>query len=78
METLQFRLKDRPPRQQAINWLAKNCEIWPVVVDDETHTYRFHGWEFIESFEGVIYFANCIDAGITECEFLAAQKQVGT
>lgn len=76
MEVLNFRLKKKATRQQAINWLVLNCDIWPVTEDEESNAIKFHGWQFIESLEGTIYFADCIERGITEVEFLSARKKL--
>ena len=76
MSILNFRLNKKATRKHALNWLVLNCDIWPVVEDDESNAIKFHDWRFIESNSGTIYFADCIDRGITEVEFLSARKHL--
>jgi hypothetical protein len=36
----------------------------------------FNGWRFVLGTDGVVYFANCIDQGITEVDLLKHKKAV--
>ena len=69
MRILRFRLKKKATREQALNWLSLNCNTWPARgKDGKANSLQFYGWKFIESLEGVVYFANCIDRGITKAD----------
>lgn len=65
---LQFKIKERPSRLQAIRWLLINNISYP----NEKQLFEgigpclFHGWRFIKASNNVIYFADCIHEGITE------------
>jgi hypothetical protein len=67
---LKFRLKTRPNRWQAMSWLAVNFSLFPTEIPHEIGPELFYGWRFIQSTDGVIYFADCIHKGITEDELL--------
>ena len=69
-QILKFRLKNRPNRTQAIRWLASNFAEFPKEILGEIGPDLYFGWRFIVSTDGVIYFANCIDAGITEYDLM--------
>ena len=73
---VKFRLKARTPRARAMRWLKDNVKHWPTTrsigkygIGDEL----FHGWRFVDSRESGIYFANCIDQGISKAEFNEAR-----
>lgn len=63
---LQFRLKAKPSRDNAKNWLSNNLTEWPNSMINDIGDNIFHGWRFIRSTDGIVYFANCIDMGIRE------------
>lgn len=63
---VKFKIKGRITRKQAINWLSQKSFDW-----DSFHGVSeniFHEWRFIRSTDGEVYFANCIDRGITKSE----------
>ena len=62
-----FRLNDRPTRQQAKQWLSANRGTFPEMPTD-VGPVLFHGWRFVRGLDDAVYFANCIDPGITEAE----------
>lgn len=68
-KVINFRLKNRVSRRQALNWLISNYECYPMMQVGGIGDDVFHGWRFI-NVDGVDYFANCIDRGITEKEFI--------
>lgn len=61
---LLFRLKKKPTRDQAKQWLLQNYSSFPVLGDD-IGPMVFHGWRFVRGLDGIIYFADCISPGIT-------------
>ena len=63
---LNFRLKQRAGRSQALQWLACNFVSFPDIKGIGPDI--FHGWRFIRASDGIVYFANCINAGIVESE----------
>ena len=68
---IQFRLKSRPSRQQALQWLFHNYYKFPSLDGDKISSDEiFHGWKFIKGIDNVVYFANCIDSGITEYDLI--------
>ena len=70
-----FRLKKSPTRENALNWLRFFKIEFP---DDESFDDKFHGWRFIKGLDGIVYFANCIEPGITksELESIKTQKEI--
>lgn len=59
-------------RSQALNWLVLNSVYFPALSgSDPIGPDLFHGWRFVLSTDGLVYFANCIEAGITESELVA-------
>jgi len=62
-----FRLRYHPDRFQAVRWLSINKPTFHVE-NNGIGEDMFHGWRFIKSPEGIIYFADCIHAGITQDE----------
>ena len=72
---LQFRLKDSPNRLQAFRWLKFNDIDFPNDIENNIGEELFHGWRFIKSTDGIIYFADCIHQGITKTEFTASDNQ---
>ncbi len=71
-EILSFRLKIKPNRKQAMQWLRANISSFPDEVVGFIGPDMFHGWRFISAHDGAIYFANCIDPGISAFEFTNA------
>ena len=65
---IKFRLRKRATRNQALNWLLLNYDYFPLLRIGEVREDMFHGWRFI-NVEGINYFANCIESGISEKEF---------
>ena len=65
---IKFRLRKRATRNQALNWLVNNYQLFPMMKIDEISRDIFHGWRFI-NVSGINYFANCIESGISENEF---------
>lgn len=68
---IQFNPKKRPSRQQALQWLSQNYEIFPnfgmtVICSIEI----FNGYRFTVGVDGEMYFANGIYPGITEKELI--------
>jgi len=63
----------RPSRERALAWLAQSGRQFPAAEDLENGVGDevFHGWRFVHSStDGLVYFANCIDRGISESEFI--------
>jgi hypothetical protein len=67
-QILIFKSKNRPSRLQAMRWLAVNCIEFPKDIHGEIGPSLFHGWRFIRSTDGTIYFADCVSKGISEFE----------
>lgn len=66
----------RVSRAQAMNWLANSCLSFPSLTEESPATPdMFHGWRFVLGSDGVVYFANCIERGITQVE-LTSFKEV--
>lgn len=65
-QILEFRVKERPSRLQAMRWLAANNILYQKEIPGEIGPSLFHGWRFIRSTDGVVYFADCIHPGIAE------------
>lgn len=62
----------RASREQAMNWLVQSSTKFPELSEQDPATAEvFHGWRFVLGTDGVLYFANCIEPGITEAELLA-------
>lgn len=76
MNIIKFKLKNRPTRQQAIQWLAQNYDKFPTVNNFISENI-FHGYRFVVGYDDITYFANCIDEGITENELLNLKKRFG-
>jgi len=70
---IEFRLNYLPPREQAKHWLSENLMEFPAMKEDIGPNI-FHGWRFIRSVDGIVYFANCIDRGITEQEIMSLKN----
>jgi len=51
-----------------MGWLRQNYSEFPESDGIDTGQSVFYGWRFIRGLDGVMYFANCIDRGITEEE----------
>lgn len=62
-----FKPRSRPTRQQAAQWLAMNYPKFPDM-QENIGTNLFHGWRFVRGVDEILYFANCLDYGITEAE----------
>lgn len=66
---VRFRLRCSATRQQALNWLRSSISRFP---NNPGHNGigedLFHGWRFIAGLDGHVYFANCVEPGITESE----------
>jgi hypothetical protein len=67
-QILIFKTNKRPSRLQAMRWLVVNNIEYPKDIPGEIGPNLFHGWRFIRSTDGIIYFADCISEGITEFE----------
>jgi hypothetical protein len=67
-QILIFKANKRPSRLQAMGWLAVNNIEYPKDILNEIGPNLFHGWRFIRSTDGIIYFADCVSQGITEFE----------
>lgn len=65
---VKLRLKKPVSRKQAMSWLAKNVQNYPEMKNSDISEDIFHGWRFVRGTDGIVYFANCIDAGICEDE----------
>lgn len=65
---LKFRLKRKPSREQAINWLVQNNIKFPTVLDNEIGPDTFHGWRFVRGLDGIMYFGCGTHPGIIEDE----------
>ena len=75
-KVIKFHLRERPSRQQALQWLSLNYKKFPnfgmtVICSVEI----FHGYRFTVGIDGEMYFANCIDPGITEEELIKFQSK---
>jgi len=66
---IKFRLR-KVSRNQALNWLRLNKITFPTFKESYIGDDLFNGWRFIAGIDGVMYFANCIDKGICEIEYL--------
>ena len=75
-KVLSFNLKTTPSREHVKNWLVNNCDSWPVSMVNDISGDMFYGWRFIRSTDGLVYFANCVDAGISEHEINAVTKRI--
>jgi len=73
-EILRFKLRYSPKRDQAKIWLKGNIKNFPSDVKNHIGEDLFHGWRFISSTDGKIYFANCIEPGIGFEEFEELDK----
>lgn len=67
-----FRPKTKPTRAHAKRWLSQHFDKFPHDMDNEIGPELFHGWRFVRGTDGVLYFANCVDRGITEDEVFPA------
>ena len=72
-----FQLRTKPTRRQAQQWLTANVAAFPVMMADIGPDI-FHGWRFVLGTDGIMYFANCIEAGISEWEWLDAKNKTAT
>lgn len=61
-----FRLRKRPDRNQAMRWLCAKLVEFPKATSVSIGDDLFFGWRFVRALDGVVYFANCINAGISE------------
>ena len=68
-KVINFQLKNRPTRDHALNWLLSNISSFPNMDKSQIGEDLFHGWRFIKSTDKSVYFANCIDRGISENDF---------
>jgi hypothetical protein len=75
-ELVMFRLKTRPTRVRVKQWLASNFDAFPDSVQNGVGRALFHGWRFVVSPEGQTYFANSIEPGISESEFLHVRSSI--
>ena len=57
-----------------MRWLINNVSEFPSSANDFIGDELFNGWCFIQGIDGVVYFANCIERGITASEFNANKK----
>jgi len=71
---IEFRI-NKVSRNQARNWLALNNIKFPRTGKNKMYFIDlFHGWRFIRGLDGIMYFANCIDPGITEEEICSVNS----
>lgn len=69
---IKFRLNYSPSKRQVLQWLSKNYDLFPSV---EIATDRiFHNWRFVRGVDNIVYFANCIDRGITENDLIEFKR----
>lgn len=62
-------------RDQALNWLSQSCKKFPKLSEkNAVSADLFHGWRFVLGLDGVVYFANCKEPGITESDLISRQK----
>ena len=54
----------------ALVYLLDNVGMWPAYVEDYIGPKEYYNWRFIKDLNGEIYFANCIEQGISEEEFM--------
>lgn len=74
---LQFRLKRSVSREHAMRWLIQQYAVFPFSVrGNGIGEDLFHGWRFVESLEGIVYFANCIEPGISRTEFMQERLRI--
>jgi len=72
---IQFRLNYNPSRQQALQWLSQHYIGFPNSGVTSVYSVEiFHGWRFVSGLDNIVYFANCIDAGIGEEELMKFQS----
>ena len=76
MKIIEFRLKSSPTREQAKNWLIANVSQFPEIIPGRIGKPLFHGWRFIQVDNNNVYFANCIDQGISKEEFYDGMVRV--
>lgn len=70
INVFKFKPKRRPTRIEAAQWLCLHFTRFPELEGDYSENL-FHGWRFVRGAgDGLIYFANCIEPGISEAEFL--------
>ena len=72
-EIIKLSLKNKPSRRQVINWLKFNKIRFPIMSEPYIGPDLFYGWRFITGLDGIVYFANCVDEGITEYELQKVQ-----
>lgn len=71
MSVIQFQLKERASRVQAMQWLSQNYYIFPELTNDNPVIRGvFHDWMFVLGLDGIVYFGNCVEPGITEQELI--------
>lgn len=63
---LKFRTK--ATRQQALQWLSQHYNAFPKITGVSKEI--FNRWHFIMGTDDIVYFANCVEHGITEQELL--------
>ncbi len=73
-KVLGFRLRTRPTRDQAKQWLVANVAAFPEALPGDVGPSLFHGWRFVRSTDGDVYFANCVERGIDDGEFQACAE----
>lgn len=66
MNTIKFILKRKVRRKHAMQWLSVNFRKFPNMDGADIGSDKFHGWRFIRGTDGIVYFANCIEPGISE------------
>lgn len=60
-------------RKQALNWVRSNYSQYPSGFSIGPEL--FNGWRFVLGLDGIMYFANCIEPGISEAEAFPARVQ---
>lgn len=71
MTILQFNLPKKPSRQQAIQWLSAHYDAFPQMTEDKPISDSiFYGWRFVLGLDGIVYFGNCVEAGISEIDLI--------
>ena len=67
-DVVRLRLKAKPSREHAKQWLSSYVTEFPEHLPGDVGPSLFHGWRFVRSADGMVYFANCIEPGISEEE----------
>ena len=70
------RIKNSASRQDAMIWLSANYNYFPSLPKNNHSSGEiFYKWRFIRGTDGLVYFSNCKDKGISEKDFFEYEKQ---